>query len=48
HTILENLLEEISFNASDTKEKEIVIDEYFIDQQLSKIIKNLDLVKFIL
>ncbi|MFU7501939.1 MAG: ATP-dependent protease ATPase subunit HslU [Candidatus Tisiphia sp.] len=48
HTILENLLEEISFNASDTKEKEIVIDEHFVDQQLSKIIKNLDLVKFIL
>lgn len=48
HTILENLLEEISFNSSDTKEKEIVIDEHFVDQQLSKIIKNLDLVKFIL
>ncbi len=48
HTILENLLEDISFNASDMKEKKVVMEDHFVDQQLSKIIKNLDLVKFIL
>lgn len=48
HTILENLLEEVSFNASHIKEKTIKIDEDFVDKQLSKIVKNLDLVKFIL
>lgn len=48
HTILENLLEDISFNASDMKEKKITIDKDFVDNQLSKIIQNIDLVKFIL
>ncbi|WP_341764277.1 ATP-dependent protease ATPase subunit HslU [Candidatus Tisiphia endosymbiont of Beris chalybata] len=48
HTILENLLEDISFNASDTEEKKITIDENFVDKQLSKIVQNIDLIKFIL
>lgn len=48
HTILENLLEDISFNASDMKEKKITIDKDFVDNQLSKIVQNIDLVKFIL
>jgi len=48
HTILENLLEDISFNASDKLEKHVIIDGNFVEEQLSKIVKNLDLVKFIL
>ncbi|MCC8417127.1 MAG: ATP-dependent protease ATPase subunit HslU [Rickettsia endosymbiont of Bryobia graminum] len=48
HTILEHLLEDISFNASDMKEKNIIIDEIFVDKQLSKVVQNIDLVKFIL
>ncbi|XVN43038.1 MAG: ATP-dependent protease ATPase subunit HslU [Candidatus Rickettsia vulgarisii] len=48
HTILEHLLEDISFTASDTKEKNITIDEIFVDKQLSKVAQNIDLVKFIL
>ena len=48
HTILENLLEDVSFNASHITGKVIKVDEDFVDKQLSKIIKNLDLVKFIL
>ena len=48
HTILEKLLEDISYNASDIEKKKIVIDKNFIDQQLSSFIKNLDLAKFIL
>jgi ATP-dependent HslUV protease ATP-binding subunit HslU len=48
HTILENLLEDISFNASDMKERKIIIDENFVDKQLSTIVKNLDLIKYIL
>lgn len=48
HTILENLLEDISFSASDIDEKKITIDENFVDKQLSKIVQNIDLVKFIL
>ena len=48
HTILENLLEDISFNASNMQGQAVKIDKNFVDQQLSKIVKNLDLVKFIL
>lgn len=48
HTILEKLLEDISYNASDIKEKKIVIDHNFVDTQLSVLTKNLDLAKFIL
>jgi ATP-dependent HslUV protease ATP-binding subunit HslU len=48
HTILEKLLEDISYNASDTEKKKIIIDKDFVDQQLSSFVKNLDLAKFIL
>lgn len=48
HTILENLLEDISFEASEMKGKKITIDDKFVENQLSKIITNLDLDKFIL
>ncbi len=48
HTILENLLEDISFEASEMKGKKITIDEKFVENQLSKIITNLDLAKFVL
>jgi len=48
HTILENLLEDISFNASEMEEKKIIIDEHFVSKQLSKLVKDLDLAKFIL
>ncbi|AFC74072.1 ATP-dependent protease ATPase subunit HslU [Rickettsia montanensis] len=48
HTILENLLEDISFEASEMKGKKITIDNKFVENQLSKIITNLDLAKFVL
>ncbi|EER21866.1 MULTISPECIES: ATP-dependent protease ATPase subunit HslU [spotted fever group] len=48
HTILENLLEDISFEASEMKDKKITIDDKFVENQLSKIITNLDLAKFVL
>ncbi|QQV74913.1 ATP-dependent protease ATPase subunit HslU [Rickettsia tillamookensis] len=48
HTILENLLEDISFEASEMKSKKITIDDKFVENQLSKIITNLDLAKFVL
>jgi ATP-dependent HslUV protease ATP-binding subunit HslU len=48
HTILENILEEVSFNASDEKKKKIVIDAKFVKQQLGGLVKNIDLAKFIL
>lgn len=48
HTILENLLEEVSFNASESKVKKVVIDSYFVKIQLDGLVKNMDLAKFIL
>ena len=48
HTILENLLEDISFDASDTKKKTITIDDKFVVKQLAGFAKNMDLAKFIL
>lgn len=48
HTIMEKLLEDISFEASDLTEKKIVIDVTFVEKQLSALSKNIDLAKFIL
>ncbi|WP_316353091.1 ATP-dependent protease ATPase subunit HslU [Candidatus Trichorickettsia mobilis] len=48
HTILEKLLEDISYNASELEDKNIVIDDNFIDKQLSNWVKNIDLARFIL
>jgi ATP-dependent HslUV protease ATP-binding subunit HslU len=48
HTILEHLLEDISFRASTMKKKEIVIDEEFVNKGLEGLVKNRDLAKFIL
>ena len=48
HTILEHLLEDISFRASDMKKKEIIIDKDFVTKGLEGLVKNRDLAKFIL
>ncbi len=48
HTILEHLLEDISFRASDMKEKKVLIDKEFVNKGLEGLIKNRDLAKFIL
>ncbi len=48
HTILENLLEDVSFTADMNKQKKIVIDKNFVHSQLSNFVKNIDLAKFIL
>lgn len=48
HTIMEKLLEEISFNASDKEITELNIDEKYVDKHLGNITKQLDLSKFIL
>jgi ATP-dependent HslUV protease ATP-binding subunit HslU len=48
HTMLEKLLEEISFNASDMEENKKIIDEAYVTNILGTIIKQTDLSKFIL
>ena len=48
HTILEKLLEELSYEASDIAPAHIDITPAYVDQKLGKIIKNKDLSQFIL
>ena len=48
HTLLEKLLEDVSFEAPELTEKHVVIDEAYVDAKLHDIVKNRDLSQFIL
>ncbi|MBG77181.1 MAG: ATP-dependent protease ATPase subunit HslU [Alphaproteobacteria bacterium MarineAlpha5_Bin12] len=48
HTIMEKLLEDLSFSASDMQSQEVLIDEAYVDKHVGDIIKGQDLSKFIL
>ena len=48
HTIMEKVLEEISFTAADQPGREVVIDAAYIESQIGALAKNADLSKFIL
>ncbi len=48
HTLLEKLLEEISFSAPDLEEKKVTIDAKYVDERLSDIVASRDLSQFIL
>ncbi|MEJ2198366.1 MAG: ATP-dependent protease ATPase subunit HslU [Desulfuromonadales bacterium] len=48
HTIMETLLEELSFNAPERQEKKLHIDGLFVRERLSKIADNEDLSRYIL
>ena len=48
HTILEKVLDEISFEGPDLVEKNQMIDEKYVTDTLSDIVKNEDLSRYIL
>lgn len=48
HTLLEKLLEEVSFSAPELTEKHVVIDAAYVDDKLKDIVVNRDLSEFIL
>ena len=48
HTIMEKLLEDLSFKASDMESQEITIDDEYVDKHVGDLIKDQDLSKFIL
>ena len=48
HTILEKVLEEISFSAPDKSGEKIIVDKEYVQKNLGDIIKDKDLSKFIL
>ena len=48
HTVMERLLEEVSFNASDLEANVVSIDQAYVDQHLAGLVSNNDLSRFIL
>ena len=47
HTLLEKVLDEISFTASDRSGEKIKIDRKYIEENLGELTKDTDLSKFI-
>ena len=48
HTIIEKVLDEISFNATDKAGETITVDKKFVQENLGNLVKDTDLSKFIL
>ena len=48
HTIMETLLEDISFNACGETEVEVVIDKAYVDEHLESALKSMNLKKYII
>ncbi len=48
HTVMEKLLDEISFEGPDLAEKTVTIDEAYVTKMLAEIVKNEDLSRYIL
>ena len=48
HTVMEKLLDEVSFDAPDMTEKHITIDEAYVDRMLADIVRNEDLSRYVL
>ena len=48
HTILEKLLDEVSFNAPDMSNQKIIIDSAYVSDRISDIVRDRDLSRYIL
>jgi ATP-dependent HslUV protease ATP-binding subunit HslU len=48
HTIMEKVLDDISFNGPDMKKKHVRVDAAYVHKQLAEIVKDQDLTKYIL
>ena len=48
HTIIEKVLDDISFNASDKSGEKVIIDKKYVQTNLGSLVKDTDLSKFIL
>jgi ATP-dependent HslUV protease ATP-binding subunit HslU len=48
HTVIERLLDEVSFSASDRRGTSVTVDASFVDARLSPILEKEDLSKYIL
>ena len=48
HTVMEKLLDEISFDAPDLASKSVTIDETYVNRMLADVVQNDDLSRYIL
>jgi ATP-dependent HslUV protease ATP-binding subunit HslU len=48
HTVMEKLLDDISYDAPDLRDKDVVIDEAYVDRMLADIVRNEDLSRYVL
>lgn len=48
HTVMEKLLDEVSFEAPDMTEKDVTIDEAYVERMLADIVRNEDLSRYVL
>jgi ATP-dependent HslUV protease ATP-binding subunit HslU len=48
HTVMERLLETVSFEAPDSTNKPIIVDRDYVDAHLGALIKDEDLSRYIL
>ena len=48
HTIMEKLLDEISFEGPDLEQKNVVIDEEYVQKMLASVVEDQDLSRYIL
>jgi ATP-dependent HslUV protease ATP-binding subunit HslU len=48
HTVMEKLLDDISFEGPDLVNKRVTIDEAYVTKMLAEIVKNEDLSRYIL
>ncbi|WP_294192873.1 ATP-dependent protease ATPase subunit HslU [uncultured Sphingomonas sp.] len=47
-TVMEKLLEEVSFDAEDRKGESLIVDAAYVEQQLASVARNADLSRFVL
>ncbi len=48
HTVMEKLLEAVSFEAPDVEQNDLVIDRAYVDEKLAELVKDEDLTRYIL
>jgi ATP-dependent HslUV protease ATP-binding subunit HslU len=48
HTVMEKLLDQVSFDAPDLAERTVTIDEAYVDRMLADIVRNEDLSRYVL
>jgi ATP-dependent HslUV protease ATP-binding subunit HslU len=48
HTVMEKLLDDVSFEAPEMRDQSVVIDEAYVDRMLADIVRNEDLSRYVL